>query len=339
MTGIAIGNEIDMLFFPYNAEQDPNTGEWDRMFESQDWADHLKQFIGNGVYPNPSSGLRVDSPHGSMVLSLRAGAAFIEGRTYYQKRDFDFAVNPAHLTLGRRDIVVIRHDIVARTMQPFYIAGIPSATPQVSQIVRTDDIFDLQLCTITVNPNAQNITQANILDTRLDNALCGIVTGIVSQVDTTALFNQYHTYLNEQIDFWNKTKGTWFADWEEWTDEQRQEFLRLGDEIKNLIKALETGSFDLINNNFDDWSVRRGCDKVTSFNDDGSITETIKVGALDFDLAVKNIVFGADGSIMETIVFSPWEHSEGVIAVRTTPFSISKHTVFEEDGSIREEIR
>ena len=109
---IPIGHEVDMLFFPYNSEIN-DEGVQDRLYDSQDWAEYFRQFISNGVYPNPATGLRVDSIHNSMVLTVRTGAAFLRGRFYLQKRDFQFAINPAHLTLGRRDIVVCRHNIIA----------------------------------------------------------------------------------------------------------------------------------------------------------------------------------------------------------------------------------
>ncbi|MCL2565972.1 MAG: hypothetical protein FWE24_09230 [Defluviitaleaceae bacterium] len=314
---VPIGQEAEMLYFPYNSEFVQNEiGEnvQDRLYDSQDWADYFRQFIGNGVYPNPASGLRVESVHNSMVLTVRGGSAFLQGRFYLQRRDFEFPVEPAHLTLGRRDIVVCRHDIIARTSQLFYIPGVPAAVPLLPQIQRTDDVFDLQLCTITVNPNAQALTQANILDTRPDNGVCGFVSGLINQVDTTSLFLQYTTYLNEQIALWEQRKSGQLAKWDEWTmerdlwtDEQRAHFEALSQEIANLVKAMETQAFSLINNNFDDWSVRRGCDKITEFNPDGSVLETIKVLALNFTLATKHTEFEGNGSILETITFNPWE--------------------------------
>ena len=346
-----IGNEEEMLFFPYNSEIDDFGGR-DRLYDAQDWADERRQFLSNGVYPNPSNGLRVESVNSSMVLTLRTGSAFIEGFTYVQarRRDFTFAVAPAHLTLGRRDIVVIRHDIIARTIQPFYIEGTPAATPLVPGIVRDDDVFDLQLCTITVNPNAQAITQANILDTRPNNALCGFVTGMVESVDTTELFFQYETYLNERVTFWEAWQDnkelewdTWYRNWiaerEQWTEDQTAYFAGLGNEIRDLIQALETGSFTLINNNFDDWSVRRGCDRVTKRNPDGSISETLTVVALDYVLATRVTTREANGDILETVRFYPWEIVEGNVTTLSTAFAVSKRTLREPDGNVREMVR
>jgi hypothetical protein len=368
---VVIGNIEDTLFFPYNSEETAE-GVQDRLYDSQDWADYFRQFIGNGVFPNPSNGLQVESRNNSMVLTVRMGSAFINGRFYLQRNDFTFAVDQAHLTQGRRDIVVVRHDIIARTTQVMYIKGNPASSPQVPQIVRNDDVFDLQLCTVTVNPNAQLITQANILDTRLNSAVCGIVHGVVNQVSTTSIFNQYQTYMNDQISLWNSIRNTQESQWNgqttqqqstwqtqtnvqqtSWntqTQNQQSTWQTQINSQKNLLDtlhaemtltyhALETQSFALINNNFDDWSVKRGCDILTVFNANGSITETITVIAVTFLLARRDTVFNADDSITETVTFYPWSGGAGGNTVQTTGTAVTKKTVFNADGSIREEIR
>ncbi|MCL1924033.1 MAG: hypothetical protein FWF50_00450, partial [Defluviitaleaceae bacterium] len=122
-------DERQMLSFPYDSKRSED-GTLDRLYNSQSWADYFRQFLGNGVFPNPSTNLRVDSINNSLVLTLRAGSAFIHGRTYVQSTDFQFSISTPHPTMSRRDVVVIRHDAVARSMQAFYIEGTPSATPQ-----------------------------------------------------------------------------------------------------------------------------------------------------------------------------------------------------------------
>ena len=343
-----IGNENEMLYFPYNSETDAD-GMRDRLYDAEDWRDNFALFIGDGVFPNPSSGLRVDAV-GGMVLSLRAGNGWIKGGSFVGRRDFEFPVSPAHLTLSRRDVVVLRHDVIARKTLPHYITGTPASVPQPPSLIRTDDMFDLRLCEITVGPNAQQITQANILDTRPNNALCGFVTGFVHSVDTTDLFMQYETYLNEQIALWEQRKSEQVAEWEAWaqnwtlerdtwTQEQREHFERLSNEIIAHIQALETQSFTLINNNFDDWSVKRGTTRTTDFLPDGNILETITVDDLSLELATRLTEFQSDGSIRETVSFNAWERVEGARTIQSTVFKVQRTTIFNPDGTIKEVIR
>lgn len=318
----AIGDLDDMLFFPYNSIGEP--GFEDRKYDSQDWADYFKQFIGNGVFPNPANNLKVESLYNFMVLTIRVGSAFANGRLYMSRRNFDFSVTPAHLTLGRRDIVVCRHDSINRTMQTLYIEGTPSGIPVAPSIIRTDDVYDLKLCEITVNANAQAITQANILDTRLNPEVCGIVHALIDQVDTTNIFNQYMIALDEFMAYQAR---------------RIDELDYLYDDFKALMGALNTQSFLLINNNFDDWSTKRGCDFVTKFLADGNILETATVVALSFELATRKTEFLANGNIVTTIHFNPWEITEGGNIIKTTPFTITRTTIFNTDGSIKEVVR
>jgi len=339
-----LGNEEEMLYFPYNSEIN-ELGERDRLYDAQDWRENFALFIGNGVFPNPSNQLRVEAV-GNMVLTLRAGNGWIDGGSFVLRRDFEFAASAAHLTLPRRDVVVLRHDVIMRKTVPIYIEGTPSINPQVPPLVRTDDMFDIRLCEITVGANAQAITQSAILDTRPNDAVCGFVTGLVHNVDTTELFLQYETFLNEQIALWEARHDDQSEDWKSQMNQQQHDFDAKMDilaakyyEMLNLFHSVETGTFNLINNNFDDWSVQRGCNKLTEFEADGSIKETIRVVALDFLLAEKLTEFQADGSIVETIAFHPWERSDGAVTTNSTAFTITRATSFNDDGTILEEVR
>jgi hypothetical protein len=66
-----------------------------------------------------------------------------------------------------------------------------------------------------------SISQANITDLRLNNTYCGIVSGVIDQVDTTTLFTQYVTWyqntvseaeltLQGYLDSYQDSFSTWF---------------------------------------------------------------------------------------------------------------------------------
>jgi len=342
-----IGNEDDMLYFPYNSELD-ELGERDRLYDAADWRDNFALFIGNGVFPNPSNQLRVEAV-GGKVLRLRAGNGWVSGGSFVLRRDFEFSLAPAHLTLPRRDVVILRHDVITRKTLPLYIPGVPASAPQPPVLVRTDDMFDLRLCEIMVGANAQAITQANILDTRPNNAVCGFVTGLVHTVDTTELFEQYWTFLQEQIALWEQRHDDQAEDWIGQMNQQQLDFdhhmdimAEFYEQMRNLYLAIETQSFTLINNNFDDWSTKRSTDKTTEFLPNGNILERIAVVSNDFVLAEKRTEFMPNGDILESIVFHPWQIEEDAIGVRTvltTEFTISKRTIFNVDGTITEVVR
>ena len=64
--------------------------------------------------------------------------------------------------------------------------------------------IDLVLSTIIVQPNASKLNAEDITDKRPDKTYCGFVTGVIDQIDTTELFQQYdetfQTWFNEMKD-------------------------------------------------------------------------------------------------------------------------------------------
>jgi len=365
-----IGQEEDILSFPYNSEDLRDAGGGimtnpdgivlgDRMYDADDEANIMKLFFRNGVFPNPladvpdngnSQWLQVVSRHNSMVLTLRIGAGFVEGRRCIVKRDLEFPVAPSHLTMGRRDIVVLRHDLIARTCFPFYIPGVAANTPQVPTLVRNDDVWDIQLCMITVHPNALTITQANILDTRMDTSVCGFVTGLVSTVDTRTLFLQIHALVEEMEqsqanwvanfrDHWDTDQGDWVARWrqihEDWVAQERANIEAIIHDFRLLLGQIETQLFTFINHDFDaDWA-KRGCKRTPDFSYPyeyrgvmyNAIRETWTVMLTGMLLAEQISIFTPDAAVVLTRFF-PWEVVEGNNTIVTTAWENTQITAW-----------
>lgn len=176
------------------------------------------------------------------------------------------------------------------------------------------------------------------------------------KIDWTYQFNRQETDFLAQMLEQKQNMTQQNTDWLNQLNRQETDFLAQMDilnaqyhELLFMYHALETEAFTLINNNFDDWSVRRGCKKTTEFLPVGDIVEKIIVISVGFLLAQKITVFNAatandKGSILETIVFYPWEINETVIGpngliertIFTTSFNVSKLTTFNLDGSITE---
>ncbi|HBF65776.1 MAG TPA: hypothetical protein DDW34_08570, partial [Clostridium sp.] len=79
--------EMKEFSFPFDAIEDEQTGEFDRTYSAKDFATYFKQFISNGVYPNPSNGLEVEALTSNMVVTLHSGSGFINGYTYVLPED------------------------------------------------------------------------------------------------------------------------------------------------------------------------------------------------------------------------------------------------------------
>ena len=204
--------------FPFDAVFEDTTAKWDREYNAIDFIRYFANFIGNGIFPNPSNNLQITS-NSTMTVTLMPGAAFAKGVAYNLDEPVPFLINTSHPSYNRKDVIVIRLDLTDRVMLPLCIAGTAGASPVEPALVRTEDIFDLRLAVVTVRAGTGSVLQSDILDTRLDNNVCGIVHGLIDQVSTTAIFNQYQTYLNAQIALWNTIRNTQETQWQNQTDQ------------------------------------------------------------------------------------------------------------------------
>lgn len=192
--------------------------EFDRVYLAEQFAAYFASFIGNGVYGKSMQELEVMAQtNAEMSIKVGSGQGWINGWWYRNTDEYTLFVDIADGALSRIDIVVLRWGNSERDMWLEVIEGEPSANPVPPALRRDADYYDLQLAKINVPAGAIRITQANIEDTRLDNSVCGLVTGVVDQIDTTDLYNQFEAYFAE-------FKQIYETDMDNWTELQKAAF-------------------------------------------------------------------------------------------------------------------
>ena len=173
-----------------------NSINGDRKYDARWFAKYFASFIGNGVFPNPSSGFQVVERE-NMSISVRAGQAWILGYFADNDSDYIFELGNADGVLKRIDRVVLRLNFNTRQIELAVKKGAFSSAPIAPALQRDADIYELGIADIYINNGATQITQANITDTRFNAQLCGIVKGVVDQIDATNLFAQYNAAFEE----------------------------------------------------------------------------------------------------------------------------------------------
>lgn len=230
-----------------------NSINGDRKYKAEEFSEYFATFIGNGIFVNPSDCLQVIAQGDSMKVNIRPGKAWINGRYLVNTEDFERSLSPGNATLNRIDRIVVRCDYTARTMSIEVKQGALSASPVAPVLKRDADAFELALADIYVAKGALTITQAAITDTRLNNSLCGLMHGVVNQVDTTTIFNQYQSWFNN----YSVKKANEFITWqsnitralEGWIDAQQGDFRDWRQAEENLYYAWLNGR----KNEFDTW--------------------------------------------------------------------------------------
>ena len=188
-------------------------GEEEREYTADEFAEYFRQFIRNGIFSGGEN-LKVETNEQDMKVFINPGYAWIEG--YLYKIDTEPLVMEhkiADPSLNRIDRIVIRLDktLENRYVKAFILEGTPAATPEAPELTRNNNVYEISLAQVEVIAGKSFIESYQITDERFNNGVCGIVTHLFEQVDTTDIFNQY-----EQV--WNK----WFIDN---TEEFKSQFL------------------------------------------------------------------------------------------------------------------
>ena len=175
-----------------------NGEEYDRVYLASQFAAYFASFIGNGVYASKSDKLQVidQNPQG-MSVQVLSGQGWINGYWYENTESISLSIDIADGVLNRIDSVVLRLGFSERNMWLAVKKGTPATSPSAPSVTRTADYYELQLATISIPAGSIKITQSQITDTRMNQNVCGWVTGVVDQLDTTTLFNQFEAYFEE----------------------------------------------------------------------------------------------------------------------------------------------
>lgn len=193
----------------------------DRIYKAEIFARFFSSFIGNGVFPNPATGLQVVSIDNNMTVKVKMGKAWINGYYYENSDDLILNIDNADGVLHRIDSVVLRLDFINREIKTYVKKGVFSSSPLSPNLVRDSSMYELCIANIRVNAGVLSISQSNITDTRLNNELCGIVTQTVNTIDTTELYRQLQeaisekgismdTWIEEAKEFFTNDFNTWF---------------------------------------------------------------------------------------------------------------------------------
>ena len=129
---------------------------------------------------------------GGLKVTVGAGRGWVHPSRFtgysITEREADTLTMPlADPSLPRIDRIVMRYDAGARAASLHVLQGTASSTPTAPAISRTELIYDLCLAEITRPAGSTSISTGQITDTRLDEALCGLVRDGVTGIPTDEL--------------------------------------------------------------------------------------------------------------------------------------------------------
>lgn len=183
-----------------------NSLDGDRTYNADQMSNMFEGLISDGVYESVGNAFAVTASSG-LTVTVGSGRAMVDAKWIKNDANTTLSLTAAHVTLNRYTAIVLRKNLTTRDVTLIAVDGANASSPTKPAPTRNTTTYDLILAYVYVKAGATSISQSNITDTRANTSLCGFVTGLIEQVDTTSLFTQYQTAYSEML----ATMQSWFA--------------------------------------------------------------------------------------------------------------------------------
>ena len=219
-----------------------NSKNGDRKYNAEDMTQPYKRLVSDGVYAMPAGQLKVTAA-GGMKIQVSAGAAKIGSRWLESDAIETFTLDPSDVALNQIYAVVIRDDN-SENVRDGLIAlkkGALASNPA-PEVERSENITELKIAEVRVNKLVEEVTDADIKDTRADTTVCGWVTGLIEQVDTSDLFTQWESAYEQEYQRQQEqiTNNQW--EFDRWFDNVKDTFLTQATIVRRKTSEITTQS-------------------------------------------------------------------------------------------------
>lgn len=179
-----------------------NSLNGDRKYNAETMSKYFNGLFTRGVLQNYQGKFVVEENEGMTVIVSSGKAYFSDGKWIENTTDLLLNIEAADVVLNRIDRIVLRNDRTkeGRKATVEVKKGTPSGSPTAPELTNNEDVEELSLANISVTAKQSEIKQINITNTIPDTDVCGYVTGIIEQVDTSDLYKQYQDAYKEFYD-------------------------------------------------------------------------------------------------------------------------------------------
>ena len=175
-----------------------NSVNGDRVYNADQMSGIFEGLITDGVYESVGNKLAVQ-PSSGMTIQIATGRGWFAKRWVDNTTPHLIVLEAADVTLNRWAAVCIRVDTTesVRNAAPYIKYGEYATNPSKPTMTRTETVKEYCLAYVHIKAGASAITAADITDTRADTSLCGWVTGLIEQLNSTTLWTQWTALFNE----------------------------------------------------------------------------------------------------------------------------------------------
>lgn len=170
----------------------------DRLYNADMMSSIFEGLITDGVYASVGNKLAV-SPNSGMTIQIGTGRGWFDKRWVNNDSAYAITLEDSDVILNRYAAICIRvnSNDDTRSAEPYVKYSAFATTPTKPSMIRTETIKEYCLAYVYIGAGVTNITASAIQDTRGNNSLCGWVTGLIEQLSTTTLFEQWTDLFNQ----------------------------------------------------------------------------------------------------------------------------------------------
>lgn len=191
-------------------------GVYDRQYNADQMSEYFNGLVSNGVYLNVGDAFKVVASGDGLSVNVKTGRAIIDCKWVKNDGIETVVLNPADASKPRYTAITLRLSYSDRLISLGFHDGSPATSPTKPTPLRTAESYELILAYVLVPAGATTISQAQIEDTRASKSLCGWVSGLIDQVDTGTLFDQFNAAYQSMLQQMTRWQAQQQAQYEEW---------------------------------------------------------------------------------------------------------------------------
>lgn len=175
-----------------------NSVNGDRTYNAAQMSAIFEGLITDGVYASVGNKMAVQ-PNSGMTIQIATGRGWFAKHWANNKSEYLQTLEASDVLLNRYCAVCVRADDTesTRTAEPYFKYSEFASEPVKPTMERSELVNEYCLAYIYIKAGAEEITAADIEDTRGDEALCGWVTGLIEQLSTATLFTQWQAIFSD----------------------------------------------------------------------------------------------------------------------------------------------
>lgn len=175
-----------------------NSVNGDRLYNADQLSRIFEGLITDGVYEAVGDKMAVQ-PSADMTIQIASGRGWCKKHWFENDTAYQLTLEEADVTLNRWCAVCIRADETdsVRDVKPILKYSEYATTPVKPTPTNTETVKELILAYVYIKAGATEIKAGDITDTRADEALCGWVTGLIEQIKSATLFEQFTAIFTE----------------------------------------------------------------------------------------------------------------------------------------------